>query len=194
MAVWMRKRGGGGWGIAISLAMLVIVGLVWWGMHRVPAGAGNNRRPPTDSVADSDTRIRAAEKEARTHWKEFIGLWQARQPGQRFFVKAGFSDFHVTEPLWVFVDGIDRDTITGTIDVDPQAVGNLSMGSHVSFKTSKVDDWLFEGEHDRRGGFTIKVLDEIAKEREAREAAKRAATRPATAPSKHAVTEPTTRE
>jgi uncharacterized protein YegJ (DUF2314 family) len=154
--------------LAASVSVVAVGGLFYWILRKVPpvqfGTAGG-----LQGVTNGDPRVRAAEAEARRRWGEFIDLWEHRRPGQQFFVKGRVTEGFVSEWLWIRVTYIgDRgNTVTGDIDALPTRVKNVHLNDTVIVNRDNISDWIYDSPSERRGGFTIKALDEIERQRAA---------------------------
>jgi uncharacterized protein YegJ (DUF2314 family) len=154
--------------LAASVSVVAVGGLFYWMLRKVPpvqfGGAGG-----LQGVTNDDPRVRAAETEARRRWGEFLDLWEHRRPGQQFFVKGRVTEGYVGEWLWIRVTFIgDRgNTVTGDIDAPPTRVKSVHLNDTVIVNRDNISDWIYDSPSERRGGFTIKALDEIERQRAA---------------------------
>ena len=71
--------------------------------------------------------------------------------------------------MWVEVDSMTADSITGRVDNDPVDVHNVKLGDTVTRKLSEIDDWIYKDSAGLHGGFTSKVLQQIEDERKAKQ-------------------------
>ena len=109
--------------------------------------------------------MQAAVEEARRRWPEFVTAFETRGPGQGS-VKCPITAGGNTEFIWIEVTAIENDTIYGTLANDPMDLGSLRLGSRVKASAGELNDWIYFDEADSmHGGFTIKVVEEISKER-----------------------------
>jgi uncharacterized protein YegJ (DUF2314 family) len=156
------------WLLAAGVSAVAVGALFYWMLRKVPpvqiGGAGGPQ-----GVTNDDPRVRAAEVEARRRWGEFLDLWAHRQPGQQFFVKGRVAEGFVGEWLWIRVTYIgDRgNTVTGDIDAAPTRVKSVHLNDTVVVSRNNISDWIYDSPSERRGGFTIKALDEIERQRAA---------------------------
>jgi uncharacterized protein YegJ (DUF2314 family) len=120
---------------------------------------------PVVAVDGEDPRMQAAVEEARRRWPEFVTAFESRGPGQ-CSVKCPISGGGNTEFIWIEVTAIENETIYGTLANDPMDLGALKLGSRVKATAGEINDWIFFDETDSmHGGFTIKVVEDISKER-----------------------------
>jgi uncharacterized protein YegJ (DUF2314 family) len=119
---------------------------------------------PVIQIAEDDPRMLAAVAEARQRWPEFVGAFNARKPDQIFGVKAPITRGGQTEFIWLTVSRIEGDTIHGNLDNDP-VNPDLKCGEAVSVPLADLNDWAYSDSEKMVGPFTLKVLQEAAKER-----------------------------
>jgi len=120
---------------------------------------------PVVAVDGEDPRMQAAVDEARRRWPEFVAAFETRGP-EHFSVKSPITAGGNTEFIWIEVTAIENDTILGTLANDPMDLGRLKLGSRVRTSAAELNDWIFFDEKDAmHGGFTIKVVEDISRER-----------------------------
>jgi uncharacterized protein YegJ (DUF2314 family) len=113
-----------------------------------------------------DPRFKAAEAEARRRWPEFVTALSRREPNVAYAVKAKFTDGDTTEWMWMQVESVSGDTITGVLDNVPVDVHNVKQGDRVTKKLADIDDWIVgRNGSAAQGGFTSKVLRQIEDEK-----------------------------
>jgi uncharacterized protein YegJ (DUF2314 family) len=156
------------WLLAASVSVVAVGALFYWTLRKTPPvqiGAGGG--PP--GVTHDDPRVRAADAEAKQRWGEFLDLWEHRRPGQQFFVKGRVTEGYVGEWLWIRVTYIGErgNTVTGDIDAPPTRVRNVHLNDTVIVSHENISDWIYYSPSERRGGFTIKALDEVERQRAA---------------------------
>ena len=122
-------------------------------------------RVPVVSITDDDPAMEAAVEEARRRWPEFVAAFDKRRPEQNFAVRARFSDGQNTETMWAAVTELEDDVvILGTLENEPVNV-KMKYGSRVRVSSRELNDWIISGRDGLKGGFTIKILDELHKGR-----------------------------
>lgn len=120
---------------------------------------------PVVAVDGDDPRMQAAVEEARRRWPEFVAAFEEHGPGQ-CSVKCPITAAGNTEFIWLEVTAIENETIYGTLANDPMDLGALKLGSRVKASAGELNDWIYFDDTDAmHGGFTIKVVEEISKER-----------------------------
>src|SRR4051812_6371295 len=119
---------------------------------------------PVIAVPDGDPRMVAAVQEARTRWPEFVKAFRLRQPGQTFAVKAPISKGGRTEFIWLQVNEINGESISGKLDNDPVDL-DLRCGDTVIVTLNELNDWAFSEGEQMTGLFTLKVIQQVAAER-----------------------------
>ncbi|HYG75346.1 MAG TPA: DUF2314 domain-containing protein [Planctomycetota bacterium] len=115
---------------------------------------------PVTGISGDDPRMVAAVEEARRRWPEFVAAFETRKSGQKFAIKAPFSDGEHTEYMWMSVSGIENDVIYGQLENDPVNVRGMKLGSRVKTTLPDLNDWIYSNGNEPVGGFTIKILVE----------------------------------
>lgn len=119
---------------------------------------------PIVQIDGDDPRMVAAVEEARRRWPEFNSAFQKRKSEEEIFaVKARFAEGDEEEFMWVAVENINGDSITGTLGNSPAIVKKVKEGDTVTVKLSDLNDWLYGKEDKMEGGFTMKVMEEAMK-------------------------------
>jgi uncharacterized protein YegJ (DUF2314 family) len=116
---------------------------------------------PVINASDDDEKMQAAIHEARRRWPEFVGYFNARDPGSErpFIVKAPFTCGEHTEHMWMLVTGIDGDRIHGTLANQPHHLVDYHEGQTVAVAAEELTDWLCaDGDDKPLGGWSQKVL------------------------------------
>jgi uncharacterized protein YegJ (DUF2314 family) len=119
----------------------------------------NPTHAPIVNVDADDPKMVAAVEEARRRWPEFIAAFQVRaDPESPCVVKACFTDGEQSEFMWVSVQRIDGDQITGRLENSPASLTNVKEGDTVTVSLNDLNDWLCEIDGETVGGFTMKVM------------------------------------
>jgi uncharacterized protein YegJ (DUF2314 family) len=118
---------------------------------------------PVVQVSDDDPRMKAAVEEARRRWPEFVSAFASRA-GEHFAIKAPVTVDENTEFIWIEVDHIENNVVRGKLANDPVALGNLRCGDVVSVDLADLNDWNYISNEELKGGFTVKVLQDISGE------------------------------
>lgn len=119
---------------------------------------------PVIQVPDDDPRMQAAVAEAHQRWPEFVAAFNA-QDAENFSVKAPVSAGGNTEFIWVQVDALHGDQVSGTLGNEPVDLGDLREGSRVTVAAADVSDWAFLRGEEHTGLFSLKVIQAIQAER-----------------------------
>lgn len=119
---------------------------------------------PVIEIPEDDPRMQAAVAEARERWTEFVAAFAARD-GESFTVKAPVSVGGNTEFIWVQVEAIEGERITGTLGNEPVDLGDLREGSRVTVAAKEVADWAFVRGEEPTGLFSLKAIQQIQAER-----------------------------
>lgn len=142
-------------------------------MHPLLVIAGiTEEDPPIIQVEADDPRMLAAVATARERWPEFVEAFPDRAPDDAFIVKFGFPTDNPDmeqEYMWLQVESIDDDTVTGILDNEP-AHADVAYGDRVTRPIAELNDWLIIRDGEWTGGFTIEVLRQAQEEAQADEA------------------------
>lgn len=121
---------------------------------------------PVIGVESSDPRMVAAVEEARRRWPEFAAAFAASQdPDPPFAIKAEFREGDKAEFMWVSVKRIEGETIYGILDNTPDELKTFKEGQEVVITLDRLNDWVYARDKEPFGGFTIKAIQEIQKEK-----------------------------
>ena len=124
------------------------------------------------TISSDDPKLIAAQEEAEKNWPEFLAAFKARSKGQYFAVKGRLQEGDKGEYLWIQVSDIDDKLVHGKLDNDPTALKKIARGADLHVAIEEVDDWLYStapagekatGKEDTKGGYTLRVFDEIEK-------------------------------
>jgi uncharacterized protein YegJ (DUF2314 family) len=105
----------------------------------------------------------AAVAEARSRWPEFLAAYEARtgDPDDVFIAKFPFGQDPHVEHMWISVESIAGDTVSGRMENKPMFQPGLKEGDQVTGSVAKLSDWLYASEKGAEGGFTQRVLQEM---------------------------------
>lgn len=121
--------------------------------------------PPVIQVANDDPRMQSAVQEARERFPEFQQAFQQSEDDeQTFSVKAPITVGDNTEYIWVTVTAIENGVIYGQLGNDPVNLGSLRCNDRVRVNIDSLNDWLYTIDDGYEGGFTVKVLADIARQ------------------------------
>ncbi len=130
-------------------------------------GCDRRADDPVVRIDSDHPRMVEATAEARRRWPEFVKAFNEQKPGRACAVKTAFTvKGGGTEHMWLQVQRIEGDSITGRLDNDPaQDVGH-QLGDVITIKQDQVEDWLLaDGPNNMTGAFTAKAIEEIERER-----------------------------
>ncbi len=110
-----------------------------------------------------DARIAAATKEARRRLPEFVKALQNPTLAQRCLLKIPVTDGKVTEFMWINEIKYDGSSFFGTfIDDAFDVSGPYKKGLQGACRATDISDWLYIDGDKQVGGFTTKILEELA--------------------------------
>jgi uncharacterized protein YegJ (DUF2314 family) len=116
---------------------------------------------PVVEIDGNDPRMIAALEEARRRWPEFVEAFSRNTDAEApFAVKARFADVGHEEFMWVSVQQIDDDVITGKLGNSPATLKHVKEGDIVTVCTADLNDWIYVSGDQQVGGFTMKVMEE----------------------------------
>jgi uncharacterized protein YegJ (DUF2314 family) len=118
---------------------------------------------PVVGVSANDPRLRAAVREARRRWPEFVAAFEQRQAGQMFSVKVPVREGKHTEYMWLSVSALEHEMIYGRLDNEPVHMKQLHAGDRLRVPVGDLNDWLYTRGDTLAGGFTIEVLSNSQK-------------------------------
>ncbi|MGH7244893.1 MAG: DUF2314 domain-containing protein [Phycisphaerales bacterium] len=118
-------------------------------------------------VSKDNPEMVAAREEALKRYPEFQAAFEKRKIGDVFLVKTGFAvrgtDEH--EYMWMMVQTIKGDVLSGTLASDPMADVGLKSGDGVSANRADIYDWMYGHKGTKPvGGFQDAVLRKLEKE------------------------------
>jgi len=115
---------------------------------------------PVVSGKDVEEELQQTVQEARTAWADFVKAFEAQEPGSDdFAVKFAFeTPDGGNEYLWVKVQSLGEEIVTGTISNEPLYIPTLKFGSYVEKPVSELQDWMYSKSGDLVGCFSAKVL------------------------------------
>jgi uncharacterized protein YegJ (DUF2314 family) len=124
--------------------------------------------PPVIEVHDDDPRMLAAIEEARQRWPEFVRAFEARKPDHTFAVKARIEEGDACEFMWILVERLEGEQISGKINNEPVQLKQVRLGDAWTVERGDVLDWLFTTAEGLQGAFSVKVLEQIQREGKAK--------------------------
>lgn len=121
---------------------------------------------PVIPVSGDDPRMKAAVAQARAEFHRFRELWNSRQDGDTFNVKAPVTRNDHTEFIWIDVTALEPDYVHGTLANDPVNLEGMVLGSPVEVRVDELNDWVVDTKamEEPLGLYTVKVVNEIAGE------------------------------
>lgn len=116
---------------------------------------------PVIEISDNNPRMAAAVREAVSRWPEFAAAFQGSPLADRdrYIVKAEFREGKKAEYMWVSVEEIASDGVSGILMNDPHELLEVHRGARVRFTLDRLNDWIYPGRGGSHvGGFTLDVL------------------------------------
>lgn len=124
-----------------------------------------NELPPVIYVDEDDPRMQRATETARKTWAQFVGAFENREHDQIFSVKAPLHDATGCEQIWLNVTAIENGIVYGTLGNKPIRLTRYQIDDRVRIACRELSDWMYFEDETLHGGFTIKVLSDVAEER-----------------------------
>ncbi len=118
---------------------------------------------PVIEIADNNPRLAAAVAEAVERWPEFVSAFEKSTSENKkdFIVKLEFREGRKAEFMWISIQKIEGEVVTGVLLNDPHELLNIHRGSTISANIARLSDWLYPGKGGQHvGGFTLDVLTE----------------------------------
>lgn len=122
--------------------------------ERLRAGNIVDLFPRMEQVHKDDRDMNAAIEQARERWPQFVTAWKSRQGKCLFLVKARFEEPEGVEHMWIRVERIDGDKITGELGNQPGIYRKAKQGDSVTVELSQLSDWAYRTPTEGDGGFT----------------------------------------
>ncbi len=108
------------------------------------------------SEASNPELIANAAIKARKHFPEFEKAFKAQTTDQYFLVKAPFEEGEEIEHLWLHVDGIDGEKISGRVASQPLTLENVKANDKKQISIKDIDDFRYNDEEgEEHGNFSI---------------------------------------
>lgn len=118
------------------------------------AGSGSMIRVP-----NNDPDMAAAIAKARASLPAFWKSLEQPGPGEEgFALKVAVKDGADVEHFWLIEVSREGGKLTGTINNDPEIVGNVSNGERYEFTEADISDWLFQRNGKMVGNETLRPL------------------------------------
>ena len=121
-------------------------------------------QPPVFGIADDDPEMLAAVAEARKRWPEFLAAWKKRGAREAFHVKFAADDGEHVEHLWLTVESLDDERVSGRIGNAPVALKGFELNSEHALPVGEVEDWIHANAEGMSGGFSVAVLQKRMRE------------------------------
>jgi uncharacterized protein YegJ (DUF2314 family) len=104
----------------------------------------------------ADQAMNAAKSKARQTWPRFAKMWEDGVSGT-YTVKFPLTQNGETEHIWLQVDGVDGDRITGRLANEPVNGARYKMGQRMQIGRSDVEDWMVNQGDAIYGGYSARV-------------------------------------
>jgi uncharacterized protein YegJ (DUF2314 family) len=110
-------------------------------------------------VAEDDQAMSAAIAQARATLPQMWRTFEQRDGGESdFSLKVKITDKKGTEHFWLTeIERKDGQTL-GTINNDPEIVGNVKLGDRIRIPEADISDWLYLRGGKMVGNYTLRAL------------------------------------
>ena len=155
-AKWRKEDGGD-----LAIELLPMTGSGVEGLAAMLDGTFGKAPDPVASIKADDPELKAAGERARKELLSKRAYFAKGIPaGEQLAVKAPFhAPDDQVEWMWIDVVAWKGDTITGTLDNDPELVTTLKAGSQVTVKLSDVADFIHvHKDGTQTGGYSVEVM------------------------------------
>lgn len=134
----------------IALLLITVLVVSWLGC---------SKQDKVVNVADDDPEMLAAITQARAALPQFWQTFGKREHGESgFSLKVRITDQQGTEHFWLTeIERKDGQTL-GTVNNDPDIVGNVKLGERRAIPEADISDWLYMRDGKMVGNYTLKVL------------------------------------
>jgi uncharacterized protein YegJ (DUF2314 family) len=106
-----------------------------------------------DAEGDPEILANSAVK-ARKHFSEFEAAFKAAKTDEGFRVKVPFDDGEDIDHVWLDVDSIDGDKITGRVGSLP-TIDTIEKGDVETVSVKDIEDFMYRDEdNNQKGGFS----------------------------------------
>jgi uncharacterized protein YegJ (DUF2314 family) len=121
--------------------------------------AGCSKQDRVTKVPADDPEMNAAIAKARDALPQFWRTFGKPEHGESdFSVKVRITDKKWTEHFWLTeIERKDGRTL-GTINNDPEVVGNVKLGDRMPILEVDISDWLYMRDGKMVGNYTLRVL------------------------------------
>lgn len=118
---------------------------------------------PVIVIDDDSPAMKKAIQTARDRWSEFTDAFANRTTGQRFSVKASFTDGDHREAMWISVSRIADGKVHGVLDSKPVNVSTIRYKEKTSVSAVEILDWLIVSADGKNltGLFSREALESV---------------------------------
>jgi uncharacterized protein YegJ (DUF2314 family) len=110
-------------------------------------------------VPNGDPEMAAAISKARASLPVFWKALEHPGPGEEgFALKVAIKDGKDVEHFWLLDIARNGDKLAGTINNEPEIVGNVSNGDRYEFADADISDWLYMRNGKMVGNETMRPL------------------------------------
>lgn len=117
---------------------------------------------PMINVESDDQRVEKAIAEAQRRWPQFVEAWKRSGKACKGLAKGRFAVQGVegvqNEYIWMEVEDVVGDSVTGTIANRPVHLPGLKKGQQVTIPAANVVDWAYSDGKKTEGFFVERVI------------------------------------
>jgi len=145
--------------VVVLIAGTIAAGSAWYGSN---AWLGSD---PVIKVETGNKTMAAARAQAKETLPKF---WKAKSETMSgksaFSLKVAITDDNGIEHFWVGEISRLGDRFEGRIDNEPDTVKSVSFNQRYEFGADQISDWMYKQNGKIYGGYSIRVLAEMAPE------------------------------
>ena len=127
----------------------------------VAACGAASEEPSFSFLPPDDPRVAAATAEARHHLPVFWRMHDQSPPGyDQFALKVSLPtvEHEAFEHIWVTAIRRDERSVTGKLANVPVDLGDLVVGSQVTFSPEQISDWQYQKDGRLYGHFVTRAV------------------------------------
>ena len=129
-------------------------------------------QPSVIRIDNHNPHLLAAVAIAKQCFPQFVAAFENHQRDEdrdernRFAVKAPITMAGRTESIWINTTAIENGILYGTLDNWPVELAGLGRGDRVRVAVSQINDWTYNHGDRIFGGFTTRVIVQLARDHE----------------------------
>ncbi len=126
-------------------------------VERQDAGAPKNVKRNVVAYKTDDEALAASRKKAKATLQQFV---EHRSKGLRgtYTIKFPLTQNGETEHIWLQVDRIGKDGVTGRLANEPVNGTEYKMGQKLTIAFNDVEDWMIRSQDGIRGAYSVRAM------------------------------------